>query len=224
VFDDYALPENYGYDEPKKQSYGAPPAPERPKMRVVPNPGEENYGAVGYAPPPVAAANEYGAASAAAQQAAQLAKTQPTVTPTSAASDIKALQRALGINDDGDWRGQTTTALRAKQVAAGLAQVDQTTPELWAFLIGGSEGLAEYRRQQKQAGIVGGIEQVTDIIGNIFKPSEQSIPPTGTQPVSNTGAPAPATGADWGKYALIGVGVLAIGFAVWAVTSSSNKE
>lgn len=210
MFDDYALPQNYGSPDPVEAQAPAPP-----KMRVIPNPGEQSYAGIEYgAQAPAAPAVDYGAASQMAKQAAQLAGTQPTVTPTSSIADIQALQRALKLEPDGKWGQPTTTALNNKQREAGLPQVSETTPEIWAYLFGGTEGLSEYNSQVKKGAIVGGIKSVTEWAEKLFQPSDKSIPPT--QPVSNA-APTDS-GTEWGKYALIAGGVIGVGLLIYFAT------
>jgi hypothetical protein len=188
---DDMLPNNYGYGDGEasaysgmneygaaaaESSYGGifagdvqqtamTPQQDRPRMRVVPNPGEYGYAEFmaerqGIVIPDRSAygqSEEYGATAdekAKVKQAkaiAAMALRQPTVSPSSSADDIKSLQRALRdaksgnyklkasgkIKDgvDGNWGTDTSEKLGMVQSAAGAPRVAQTTPEVWAWLM-----------------------------------------------------------------------------------------
>jgi hypothetical protein len=142
---DDMLPNNYGYGDGEasaysgmneygaaaaESSYGGifagdvqqtamTPQQDRPKMRVVPNPGEYGYAEfmaerAGIVIPDRSAygeTSEYGklteeqkAAMKTAKGVAAMALRQPTVTPSSSADDIKSLQRALTNAKSGNFK------------------------------------------------------------------------------------------------------------------------
>ena len=250
MFDDYSLPVNYGYGDGDPSqlaglsgtgggpAYAAPQQvpvqtiPERPKMRVVPNPGEYGYADATSVAIDTAAENYgYGATKTPARLAAEQAVKMPTVSASSSPSDIGVLQDAINgyakrssgsvttISKSMKWDGATVTALNQIQAANGMPQVPQATPRLWAILFGDSKGF-EFDKLERKEGIISGIEAgaegVLSILQNRFMPSS----------VSNTSANAPGQqvsdgkteqqgGTDWTTYALIAGGILLVGGAVY---------
>lgn len=180
---DDMLPNNYGYGDGEASAYSGmneygavaaselfsampeqtamTPQQDRPRMRVVPNPGEYGYAEfmaerAGVVIPDRSAygnTSEYGKADPAKEAAKAIAVQalrQPTVTPSSSTEDIKTLQRALNLavgkkyalkpsgkakdGVDGNWGSDTTEKLAKAQGDASLPKVQQTTPEVWIWL------------------------------------------------------------------------------------------
>lgn len=255
--DDYSLPANYGYgDGDASQLAGlagsgnapsyasAQPTvqtiPERPKMRVVPNPGERGYAdATSVAVGTVTDEYGYGATKSAAQMAAEQAATMPTVTDKSPAAEIGRLQDALNAYVDRSkgvsgltkckktmvFDAQTISALNAVQIANGMPAVPQATPRVWSILFGDARG-AEFDKLQRKEGLISGIEAgaegVLSILQQRFMPSAVSNAAPAGQQVSGGGEQQQGGGTDWTTYLLIAGGVLLVGGAVYYF--STRKE
>jgi hypothetical protein len=265
VFDDYSLPANYGYgDGDASQLAGlagmsdAPsythaqagaqaqaPQPERPKMRVVPNPGEAGYAGYASAAANVAVATAtdeygYGATKSAARLAAEQALTMPTVSSASSAADVGRLQDAINayagrssgsvgrISKTMKWDTATQTALNKIQDSNGMPQVPQATPRVWAVLFGDSGGM-EFDKLERKEDIVSGLESgaqgVLSILQQRFMPSAVSNTPqnaSGGQQVGNGGTQQEGSGTDWTTYALVAGGILLLGGVVYFATRSND--
>ena len=236
MFDDYALPANYGEPEPPSKQK----APERPRMRVVPNADEmptpthvEAYGSLG-----VPRMSGYGAASSLV--------TLPMVKTTSSAADVKYLQSVLKGKDynlgttgqfkdgvDGDWGSLTSAAVRDQQRRFGLPQNgDYVDATLWNKMLGMSEAAPAASEPQRTTGVD---VATSGVLGLLQGLTGQTQPATTFQPsaasdtssVSNGGAKDDDNkdaGTNWMPWVLAGVGVLAIGGIIYAVSRQSSKD
>lgn len=237
VFDDYALPANYGEPEPPAQQK----APERPRMRVVPNANEmptpthvEAYGSLG-----VPRMSGYGAE-------AVYPVSLPMRKGRSSADDVRVLQGILrskrydlgttggGTGIDGDWGDKTSAAVKAEQYRYGLPidgnTVDQT---LWdrmtnrvATVESAPAPAPTTAVDVATSGVLGLLQGLTGQTqpGTTFQPSAASDTSSvstngGSQDDTNT-----QTGTNWMPWVLAGVGVLAIGGLIYVVTRKSEKD
>ena len=264
MFDDYSLPANYGYgDGDASQLAGlagmsdAPsythaqagaqaqaPQPERPKMRVVPNPGEAGYAGYASAAANVAVATAtdeygYGATKSAARLAAEQALTMPIVSSASSASDIGRLQDAINayagrssgsvgrISKTMKWDTATQTALNKIQDSNGMPQVPQATPRVWAVLFGDSGGM-EFDKLERKEDIVSGLESgaqgLLSVLQQRFMPSAVSDTTSNApgQQVSNSGVEQESGGTDWTTYALVAGGILLLGGVIYFASRSND--
>jgi hypothetical protein len=255
VFDDYALPANYGYgggdasqladlarsDVPAgTQSYGgvvvteAPQAtaPERPKMRIVPNPGEERQYAQPQAP---VAQTQYAGTQTPAELAASTAATRPRVSPQSPMNDIKSLQQAMvakGLKigtttnvPDGIWGPTTSQSLRNYQNLFGLQQVDVADGATWAVLLAPrneeTAALSAFNSRNRGANIASGLTAFADGILTAIKPPAPNATFQPSTVSGNTNTPPPS-GSGWQTYALVAGGILLLGGVVYLATRSND--
>jgi hypothetical protein len=278
---DDMLPSNYGYGDADASAYSGmnqygaaaadtsygglfagevpeqtamTPQQDRPRMRVVPNPGEYGYREYmaerqGVVIPDRSAygdASDYGkpseadrAKAEAAKKIAAMALRQPTVTPSSSKDDIKTLQRALATGQnkrfalnatttakdgvDGVWGSDTTEKLSAVQKEAMLPMVQQTTPDLWAYILsrGPSEAklaLTALKAARTRAGI--GAAAGTIAEGALDAFTRTLAPPPVEAPMAvstDSGSGGSSGDIDWQKWGLIAAGVVTLGVVVWAV-------
>lgn len=227
------------------------PQQDRPRMRVVPNRGEYGYEEFmaersGVIIPDRSAygqSEDYGKTDPekeAAKTIASMALRQPRVTQSSSAEDIKTLQRALnnavgkkyalkatskyrdGV--DGAWGGDTTTKLNKAQGDAGLAKVQETSPELWVWLFSQTRGQADLAlKALKTAKLKAGAGQAgTDIISGFLEGFSRTLAPppvADVAPVSGDGGGGGSGSGetDWMKWGLIAGGVVLAGVVIWAI-------
>lgn len=232
VFDDYALPANYGEPEPPAKQK----APERPRMRVVPNADEmptpthvEAYGSLG-----VPRMSGYGAAAAV---------TLPLVKGRAILDHVKALQSVLlskgyylgttgdGRGIDGDWGDLTTAAVEGEQAKYGLTvNGDYVDAALWAKMTAVAQPSAA--SAPKQTTTAGGVQVATSgVLGLLQGLTGQTQPGTTFQPSTASDAAAASgdkdtteSGTNWMPWVAAGVGVLVIGGIIYAVTRKSDKD
>ena len=265
MFDDYSLPANYGYgdgdasqlaglagmsDAPsythgQGAAHAQAPQPERPKMRVVPNPGEAGYAGYASAASNVAVAtatDEYGYGAptkSAARMAAEQALAMPTVSSASSAADIGRLQDAINayasrsagsvsaIKKSMKWDDATVRELTNVQKDGGMPQVPQATPRVWAVLFGDTGGM-EFDKLQRKEDIVSGLESgaqgLLSVLQQRFMPSAVSDTTSNApgQQVSNSGVEQESGGTDWTTYALVAGGILLLGGVIYFASRSND--
>lgn len=255
LFDDYSLPADYGYgggtpsqladlarSNVPAGTYGgvvvtdAPQAtaPQRPKMRIVPNPGEERQYAQPQAHAPHAP-TQYAGQQTPAELAANQAATMPRVTPQSSDADIISLQRAMvakglhvtrkaGNVPDGDWGETTSQSIRSLQGSQGLQQQDVADGAVWAVLLAppGQEtaALSAYNSRNRGANIASGLTSFAEGLLTAIKPP---APNATFQPSAVSGStPPPSSGSGWQTYALVAGGILLLGGIVYFATRSDD--